>query len=149
MEKAYLTGYSDAMQLSGLIMSGGNLAWTGKKVPEGVLDGVLTANNIACMNLKGVDLLVLSACQTGRGRVTPEGLYGLQRAFKKAGVQTMVVSLWSVNDKSTKEFMIKFYEELTLNKWDKRKAFEKAKAYIRSKKEYSSPYYWASFVMID
>ena len=151
-EVNFLKGYNDAMMLSGLIMSGGNLAWTGRQVPQGVLGGVLTANNIAGMDLRGTDLLVLSACQTGLGIATPEGLFGLQRAFKKAGVQTMVMSLWSVNDEAAKDFMIKFYEELTdsRNKWDKRKAFDKAKVYVRNNPRYKKdPYYWAAFVMLD
>lgn len=151
-EVNYLKGYNDAMMLSGLIMSGGNLAWTGRQVPKGVLGGVLTANNIASLDLRGTDLLVLSACQTGLGIATPEGLFGLQRAFKKAGVQTMVMSLWSVNDGAAKDFMIKFYEELTdsRNKWDKRKAFDRAKAYVRNNPRYKQdPYYWAAFVMLD
>ena len=155
---SYLKGYNDAMQLSGLILSGGNLAWTGKHVPQGVLEGVLTANDIASMNLRGTDLVVLSACQTGLGVATSEGVYGLQRAFKKAGAQTIVMSLWSVDDEATKDFMIKFYEELadSPNKWDKRKAFEKAKAFVRSKTYMrkgtaykGDPFFWAGFVMLD
>ena len=152
----YLNGYQDAMLLSGLIMAGGNRAWTGKQLPKGVLGGVLTANSIASLNLKGTDLLVLSACQTGLGVATPEGLFGLQRAFKKAGVQTMVMTLWSVDDEATKDFMIRFYEELSVNQWNKRAAFEKTKEFIRSKtyirngKSYKGdPYYWAAFVMLD
>ena len=143
----YLKGYSDAMSLSGLIMSGGNAAWSGKKLPEGVLGGVLTANNISCLDFSNTDMVVLSACQTGQGNVTAEGLYGLQRAFKKAGVGTMVMTLWSVSDKVTTEFMIKFYEVLAVNDWDKHKAFKQAKSYIRT--NYSDPYYWAAFVMLD
>lgn len=150
-EVTYLNGYNDAMMLSGLILSGANLAWTGKTVPSGVLGGVLTANEIATMNLKGTNLVVLSACQTGLGMATPEGLYGLQRAFKKAGVQTIVMSLWGVNDKATKEFMVKFYEELAGScQWDKRKAFDEAKKHIKNNPEYKGdPYYWAGFVMLD
>lgn len=143
----YLKGYSDAMSLSGLIMSGGNAAWSGKKLPEGVLGGVLTANNISCLDFSNTDMVVLSACQTGQGNVTSEGLYGLQRAFKKAGVGTMVMTLWSVSDKVATEFMIKFYEMLAVNDWDKHKAFEQAKSFIRT--NYSDPYYWAAFVMLD
>ena len=143
----YLKGYSDAMSLSGLIMSGGNAAWSGKKLPEGVLGGVLTANNISCLDFSNTDMVVLSACQTGQGNVTAEGLYGLQRAFKKAGVGTMVMTLWSVSDKVTTEFMIKFYEVLAVNDWDKHKAFKQAKSYIRTK--HPDSYYWAAFVMLD
>lgn len=145
----YLRGYADAMSLSGIVMAGGNAAWLGKELPKGVLGGILTAANIARLDLTGLELVVLSACQTGRGRATSEGLFGLQRAFKKAGAQTMVMTLWSVSDVVTKEFMIKFYEILSVkeNNWNKRKAFNEAKSYIRSK--YNDPYYWAGFVMLD
>ena len=146
-EVDYLRGYSDAMSLSGLIMSGGNAAWRGKELPAGTLGGVLTANNIAHLDLSNTDMVVLSACQTGQGNATAEGLYGLQRAFKKAGVGTMVMTLWSVSDKVATEFMIKFYESLAENNWDKHKAFEQTKSYIRT--QYPDPYHWAAFVMLD
>ncbi len=143
----YLRGYSDAMSLSGLIMSGGNAAWRGEELPTGTLGGVLTANNIAHLDLSNTDMVVLSACQTGQGNATAEGLYGLQRAFKKAGVGTMVMTLWSVSDKIATEFMIKFYEALAENNLDKHKAFEQTKSYIRT--QHSDPYHWAAFVMLD
>ena len=146
-EVNYLRGYSDAMSLSGLIMSGGNAAWRGKELPTGPLNGVLTANNIALLDLSNTDMVVLSACQTGQGNATAEGLYGLQRAFKKAGVGTMVMTLWSVSDKVASEFMIKFYESLVENDWDKHKAFEQTKSYIRT--QHPDPYHWAAFVMLD
>lgn len=146
-EVDYLRGYSDAMSLSGLIMSGGNAAWRGKELPVGTLGGVLTANNIAHLDLSNTDMVVLSACQTGQGNATAEGLYGLQRAFKKAGVGTMVMTLWSVSDKVATEFMIKFYESLVENDWDKHKAFEQTKSYIRT--QHPDPYHWAAFVMLD
>ena len=145
----YLKGYTDAMSLSGLVMSGGNAAWLGKEVPKGVLSGILTANDIARLDLNATDMVVLSACQTGRGKATSEGLYGLQRAFKKAGVGTIVMSLWNVNDMTTSDFMVTFYERLSdkANAWNKRKAFEETKEIIR--KKYPDPYHWAAFVMLD
>ena len=145
----YLRGYEDAMSLSGLIMSGGNAAWRGKELPEGVLGGILTASNIARLDLNNNELTVLSACQSGKGQATPEGLYGLQRAFKKAGVKTMIMSLWYVSDVVGTEFMNIFYENLLDedNHYNKRKAFDKAKSAIREK--YSEPFYWACFVMLD
>lgn len=146
-EVDYLRGYSDAMSLSGLIMSGGNAAWLGEELPAGTLGGVLTANNIAHLDLSNTDMVILSACQTGQGNATAEGLYGLQRAFKKAGVGTMVMTLWSVSDKVATEFMIKFYESLVENDWDKHKAFEQTKSYIRT--QHPDPYHWAAFVMLD
>lgn len=145
----YLRGYSDAMSLSGLVMAGGNRAWTGKALPEGVLGGILTASDIASLDLSGVELVVLSACRTGDGEATAEGLYGLQRAFKKAGVKTMVMSLWDVDDMIGTELMTAFYKNLLDESYamDKRKAFDAAKSLIRDK--YREPYYWAGFVMLD
>lgn len=145
----YLKGYSDAMSLSGIVLSGANAAWLGKKLPDGVLSGVLTANNIARLDLGKTEMVVLSACQSGQGKATSEGLYGLQRAFKKAGVGTMVMSLWNVSDSVATEFMITFYEQLVSRQcqWNKRKAFEQAKSIIREK--YPDPFYWAAFIMLD
>ena len=145
----YLKGYSDAMRLSGLVLSGGNAAWLGKDLPDGVLGGIMTANHIARLDLSGTEMVVLSACQSGQGKVTSEGLYGLQRAFKKAGVGTMVMALWNVSDKVTTEFMTTFYEQLASKpcQWNKRMAFEKAKSIIRDK--YPDPFHWAAFVMLD
>lgn len=144
-----LQGYKDAMLLSGLVMSGGNAAWQGKELPEGVLGGILTASDIARLDLDGMELAVLPACHSGNGKTTEEGLYGLQRAFKKAGVKTMVMSLWEVSDMVATKFMTCFYKSL-LDKdsaFDKRKAFDTAKSQIREK--YPEPYYWAGFVMLD
>lgn len=148
-DKDFLRGYTDAMSLSGLVFAGGNAAWLGKKNVDGVLGGVLTAKDIANLDFKGTDLLVLSACKTGQGKVTAEGVFGLQRAFKKAGVGTIIMSLWNVDDKVTSEFMVAFYGRLTdkANNWNKRKAFEQTKEIIR--KEHPDPYYWAAFVMLD
>ena len=148
-DKDFLSGYTDAMSLSGLVFAGGNAAWLGKKNVDGVLGGVLTAKDIANLDFKGTDLLVLSACKTGQGKVTAEGVFGLQRAFKKAGVGTIIMSLWNVDDKVTSEFMVAFYEQLTdkANNSNKRKAFEQTKEIIR--KKHPDPYYWAAFVMLD
>ena len=145
----YLRGYKDAMSLSGLVMSGGNAAWRGRELPDGVLSGILTASNIARLDLSNTELVVLSACESGKGKATAEGLYGLQRAFKKAGVKTIVMSLWNVSDRVGTEFMNMFYENLfdEDNHQDKRRAFDKAKMTIRRK--YPDPYYWACFVMMD
>lgn len=145
----YLKGYSDAMMLSGIVLSGGNAAWRGMELPDGVLGGILTANNIARLDLSGTEMVVLSACQSGQGKATSEGLYGLQRAFKKAGVGTMVMALWNVSDKVATEFMTTFYEQLASKQcnWNKRQAFERTKSIIREK--YPDPFHWAAFVMLD
>ena len=144
---SYLSGYKDAMSLSGLLMAGANRAWRGDVLPEGVLGGILTASKISRMDLEGNEITILSACQTGQGETTPEGVYGLQRAFKKAGVKTIIMTLWSVNDLSTKEFMTTFFKRLADNGWHKHEAFEYAKRTIKEK--YKDPYHWAPFIMMD
>lgn len=136
----------DPLLRSGLIMSGGNSAWLGKEVPEGIEDGVLTALEISTMNLSGTDMVVMSACETGLGDITSDGVFGLQRAFKMAGVQTLVMSLWKVDDNATSLMMQTFYEHL-LSGMSKREAFNLAQAAVRAK--YTEPYYWAGFVMLD
>ena len=145
----YLSGNSNAMHLSGLVFSGANAAWLGKQLPQGVLGGILSASNISCLDLSNVSIAVLSTCQSGVGKVTRDGVFGLQRAFKKAGVDTIVLTLWDVSDKVTSEFMVEFYSNLFKGKSlsNKEKAFIKAKRYIRSK--YPEPHYWAGFVMVD
>lgn len=142
-----LNGYDNPMYLTGLVMSGGNAEYLKREIPDGVMGGLLTSSDIARLDLSDTQMVVLSACETGLGDTTNEGVYGLQRAFKKAGAQTLVMSLWPVSDLATKDFMILFHKELAANGWDKRKAFQKAKKSFR--KEYNEPYYWAAFVMVD
>lgn len=131
---------------SGLLLSGGNNAWTNKKI-EGVEDGILTADEIARLNLLGVKLVILSACQTGLGDVkNGEGVFGLQRAFKLAGVESLVMSLWEVDDSATSKLMSTFYTEWLSGK-SKQESFKEAQRQVRA--EYSAPFYWAAFVMMD
>lgn len=142
-----LNGYDNPMYLTGLVMSGGNVEYLKREIPDGVMGGLLTSSDIARFDLSGTQLVVLSACETGLGETTNESVYGLQRAFKKAGAQTLVMSLWPVSDLATKDFMILFHKELANNGWDKRKSFKKAKETFR--KSYNEPYYWAAFIMVD
>jgi CHAT domain-containing protein len=109
-------------------------------------EGILTAYEAMNLNLDNTELVVLSACETARGEVQlGEGVYGLQRAFLVAGANSVVMSLFKVNDQVTKELMVSFYK-----KWiatgNKRKSFSDAKKEIKEK--YSDPIYWGSFVMI-
>lgn len=154
------------LKRSGLIFSGGQHAWLGMEIPEGIDDGVLTAEEIAGMNLTGTDLLVLSACQTGLGEITSEGVEGLQRGFKIAGVNTIIMSLWEVSDLATETMMTAFYKSLT-NGNSKREAFDAAINKVREKTikmEKSGelrelhprdPHlwiaegHWAAFIMLD
>jgi len=136
----------DPLIRSGLILTGGNHAWSGKTPIEGIEDGIATAYEIAQLNLSNTELVVLSACETALGDIKgSEGVFGLQRAFKMAGVKKMIVSLWQVPDKETAELMTTFY-----NYWLKGKAIEQAFAQAQSdmRKKYS-PYYWAAFVLVE
>lgn len=142
-----LNGYDDPMYLTGLVMSGGNAEYLRREIPEGVMGGLLTSSEIACLDLSNTQLAILSACETGLGTTTNEGVYGLQRAFKNAGAQTLVMSLWPVSDLAAKEFMTTFHRQLADNGWDKRTAFKNTRSAIR--KKYGNPFYWASFIIID
>ena len=117
-----------------------------KNIPDGVDDGVLTAKEISRLDFRGLDLVVLSACQTGLGEVSGEGVFGLQRGFKKAGAQTIVMSLWEVSDESTQLLMTEFFKNLTAGQ-PKRAAFLAAQNVVRQK--YPNPLHWAAFVMVD
>lgn len=150
----YLSGSKNnkedlSLSRSGLLLAGAASAIDPEKrkqIPEGVDDGILTAKEISRLDFKGLDLVVLSACQTGLGEVTGEGVFGLQRGFKKAGAQTIVMSLWKVDDNATKDLMTEFYKNLVQGK-SKREAFVLAQDFVRQK--YQDPQKWAAFIMVD
>ncbi|MBI4648678.1 MAG: CHAT domain-containing protein [Bacteroidia bacterium] len=130
---------------SGLVFAGANDVWCKEKQAEKE-DGVLTAQEVAHTDMRKTQLVVMSACETGLGDIRgSEGVYGLQRAFKMAGVKFLVMSLWQVPDAETEEFMTMFYTKLLQIK-DIRKAFNEAQAEMR--KNYD-PYYWGAFVLIE
>ena len=135
-----------SMWRSGLVMSGGNRAWKGDTIPDKVEDGILKAQEIGDLDLRGAGLVVLSACNTGQGEVTGEGVFGLQRAFKMAGAQTIVMSLTPVDDQTTMAMMNKFYTNLFSGQ-SKHGAFYNAQRYIRSIKP--DPKYWMGWIMLD
>ncbi|MBD2213053.1 CHAT domain-containing protein [Nostoc linckia FACHB-104] len=118
--------------------------------PSNQDDGLLTAEEIFNFQQKfnqklNADLVVLSACDTGRGRITGDGVIGLSRSFISAGVPSVIVSLWSVDDGSTAFLMTKFYQNLERNP-DKAKALREAM--LETKKQYSQPLQWAAFTLI-
>jgi len=139
----------DPLNRCGLLFAGANTAYSGhsSELPEGVQDGILTAKEISLLDLRDADLVVLSACETGKGEITGEGVFGLQRAFKQAGAQTLIMSLWKVDDKATQLLMTEFYRNWITNHQSKRAAFRNAQNAVRS--QYKEPYYWAGFIMLD
>ena len=142
-----LSGDQSLIQ-SGLLLSGANYAWQNKPLPEGVEDGILTAKEISFMDLRKTDLVVLSACQTALGEITGEGVFGLQRGFKKAGARTIIMSLWPVDDNATLLMMTEFYTNLTKG-MSKRKAFLTAQNKVKTTVGFENPRYWAAFIMLD
>ena len=138
------------MTHSFLVMSGGNEQIQRKTMGSVENDGILTASEISNVGLGQVDLVVLSACETGLGYIDSGGVYGLQRGFKKAGVNTILMSLDKVDDEATKILMVEFYRNLMGGK-TKLKSLKDAQKYLRQvyNGRYDKPEYWASFIMLD
>lgn len=107
-------------------------------------DGLLTANEILDLKLNA-DLVVLSACDTGRGRITGDGVIGLSRSLLSAGSANVVVSLWAVSDASTAVLMTEFYQALLQNP---NKAIALRQAMLKTLQQYPQPRDWAAFVLI-
>ncbi len=148
--------------LSGLVLAGAN-----RPAEVGRDDGILTALEVEALDLAGVELAVLSACETGLGeQAGGEGLLGLQRAFQVAGARSVAAGLWQVDDKATRDLMMRFYENLWKKKMPKLEALRQAQLWMlkegisrgmidvkvpkeRLGKEGGRlpPYYWAAFVL--
>ena len=115
-------------------------------------DGWVTAEEIALMDLRGTELVVLSACETGLGRVKiGEGVYGLRRAFLYAGARTLVTSLFEVPDEQTRELMGRFYGALKAGR-GKLEALHGAQLELLRQRRAAGgarhPFFWASFVLV-
>lgn len=123
------------------------LAFAGANLYEDTHDGIVTAADIAKMNLRRCDLAVLSACETGLGQLSDDGVFGLQRGFKNAGVHSLLMSIKKVYDKTTADMMISFYRHLAEG-MSKREALVKAQQEIRDS-GYTDSKYWASFILLD
>lgn len=140
----------DPMVRCGLMLSGANVSWSGdsKKMIETTGDdGILTAAEVANLNLSNTKLVVLSACETGLGKIeSSEGTFGLKRGFKLAGVDQMIVSLWKVPDNETMELMTLFYSDLVKTN-NPEVSFNFAQKAMRNKFPYE-PEKWAGFVFV-
>ena len=136
----------DPLLRSGLVLAGANNAIKNNKLSGN--DGILTAMEISNMDLSNTDIVVLSACETGLGDIDgSEGVYGLQRAFKMAGVDIIVMSLWEVPDIETAEFMNLFYQNWLKSKKVK-DAFISAQRTMQTKYK-TEPEKWAAFVLFE
>ena len=138
-----------SLSRSGLLMAGANSTLNPNKrddIPDGIDDGILTAKEISRLDFSGLDLVILSACETALGDLGDDGVFGLQRGFKKAGAQTIIMSLWEVDDYATQLLMVEFFKKLGSG-LSKRDAFNAAQEYVKSKT--SDPKYWAAFIIVD
>ena len=162
-----------AMARSGLLFAGAANAW---QMPDTVDNGILTAQEVSALDLRGLDLCVLSACETGLGEISGDGVFGLQRGFKKAGAKTLLISLNRVYDEATGLLMTEFYRNY-LSGMSKVESLKSAQQYLRdyerpvtnsaanaavfiSKsrqqamgrkkvKPFADPVYWAQFILVD
>ena len=138
---------NDSYLKSGLLLAGAQKSINGNQI-MGFNNGIFSAMEAKNLNLKGTDLVVLSACETGLGdNVVGQGVIGLQRAFMIAGAKSIVMSLWSVNDDKTQKLMTLFYENLVSKNMSRQDALYNAKKEL--KKNHPQPYYWAGFVLIE
>ncbi|GAL84095.1 hypothetical protein MYP_1323 [Sporocytophaga myxococcoides] len=152
IEPDYNEGLSDKnlqnpLLRSGLLLKNGGALLAKNKVYElNSEDGILTAYEAMNLYLDHTELVVLSACETGVGKVQlGEGVCGLQRAFLIAGANSVIMSLFKVSDNVTKELMTIFYDKW-LSTGAKRKSFLEAKRVIKEK--YNDPIYWGAFIMV-
>ena len=136
--------------LSGLAFAGANRRASAK--PDET-DGILTAEEIAGMNLEGVDWAVLSACNTGVGEIkVGEGVFGLRRAFQVAGAKTVIMSLWQVEDETTRQWMATLYRQHFIDANGTGQSVRAASLQIlrqrRAKQLSTHPFYWAGFIAV-
>jgi CHAT domain-containing protein len=132
--------YENPLLRSGLALAGAN------KLVSGNDDGLLTALEASGLDLWGTKLVVLSACETGVGKVTNgDGVYGLRRSLIIAGAESLVMSMWQVDDFATKELMTGFYKKLADGK-PRSEALRQTQLELLGKKKYAHPFYWAAFL---
>jgi len=133
---------------SGLLMAGAGRTLNYSSDVPADNDGILTAAEIAGMHFPELDIVVLSACETGLGDVSGDGVFGLQRGFKKAGAGTLLMSLWKVGDEATSLLMSEFYRQLKQG-LPAIEALDTAKEAVRSHPEWSEPECWSAFILVD
>lgn len=146
-DESALSRVENPLLRSGLILAGGNHAWTGDEPGSIHNDGILSASEISNLDLENTDLVVLSACETGLGDINGnEGVFGLQRAFRTAGAKYLLMSLWKVPDAETSEFMQTFYAQWQSTE-NIEEAFHATQKTMKAKYP-NDPYSWAAFVLV-
>ncbi|HEU5311868.1 MAG TPA: CHAT domain-containing protein, partial [Candidatus Eisenbacteria bacterium] len=139
---------TNPLRLSGLVLAGANQR---RAVPHGEEDGILTSEEIASLDLSGVEWAVLSACETGGGDfVAREGVLGLSRAFRAAQVGTLIVSLWPVEDSFARTWMTYLYEGRFRKGLGTAEAVRAATLSVlrdrRARGMSTHPFHWSAFI---
>lgn len=146
-----LEHFDNPLLRSGLALAGANHSLAA--ADPALSDGILTAEKVLGLHLQGTELVVLSACQTGLGEVKAgEGIYGLRRTFLQAGAKSLVMSMWPVPDRETKELMVAFYKNYLSAQTDKVQSLRQALLQVKKTAEtrYGHPFpiYWGGFVFL-
>jgi len=134
---------------SGIALAGANNTLGSSDMEKN--DGIVTAEKILGLRLRGTDMVVLSACDTGVGEVKAgEGVFGLRRAFTQTGAKSLVMSMWSVPDRETKELMVEFYRNIQSGGMNRcqalRQAALKQMEIVKERYGNANPFYWGAFV---
>jgi CHAT domain-containing protein len=141
LDESTTTFSEDPLLRSGLVLAGANQRRSGAGE-----DGILTASEVTALDLWGTKLVVLSACDTGLGEVkNGQGIYGLRRAMVLAGAQSLVMSLWEVADRPTRELMVDYYKGLQQGQ-GRSEALRNVQLKMLRSRERQHPYYWAAFI---
>ena len=132
--------------VSGLVMRNGNLSWKAETISEDE-DNILTSDEVETLLFPNLNLTVLSACETGLGELSADGVWGLQRAFRIAGTKSLICSLTKVDDYWTAQFMDAFYEQAAQGKtiYD---SFHTAQRWLRHELP-DNPEIWSAFILIE
>jgi CHAT domain-containing protein len=141
--------FENPLLRSGIALAGANTALD----TEGDSIGIVTAEKILGLKLRGTEMVVLSACDTGLGDVqSGEGVFGLRRAFTQAGAKSLVMSLWSVPDKETQELMVQFYKNILSGRMNRCQALRQAvlnqMQIVKERYGFPHPLYWGAFVFM-
>jgi len=136
---------------SGIALAGANRALRSED-PE-ASQGIVTAEKILGLRLRGTEMVVLSACETGLGEVkTGEGVFGLRRAFTQAGARSLVMSMWPVPDRETRELMVTFYRNVVSGGMSRcqalRQAMLREMAVVKERYGHANPFLWGAFVFL-
>lgn len=148
-ELSYQSTEEYVLSKSALVFTGANNTLL-EGNPDSNRDGFLTAYEMSTLDLSKTDMLVMSACESGLGDIGSEGVFGLQRGVKKAGANSILMTLNRVNDHATTLFMVRFYQGL-IDGLSKNRALLEAQKYLKNAEggKWNDMKYWASFVLLD